>query len=497
MSPLEMAQYLDHLHVLLILLHASQAEARILTSQVQALLALCLTQRRIFSTRLMYGPYKLLDVKSGKNGTNSVDKKDVLASITEQPREGLGLKPRGNPQPSMRDWRALASPAGGTGSGDSGPVSARTSFTTQRLTRRGADEFGAARIGLVSSNAARDATSSMGSRSDSGPAIGSVGVTTSGRGFALASSDELTSAVHASSWEISQTSTYTIMDTEGTREVNMMMRAGYQTASEAGARKGTTPCIREWEQSNVYKRRHMWLSNDGDDVVRLVGAGGILSHPVSGPSSPNSLSGVSIGTGLGVPSGSLSLPGVMAEVVPPTTHPWIFRRSGGRPASAGSTLPLLQTQFQDPRRRCGASVGSRHTHHRHYPHVISSRLAQTPLNVDRDEPFEFALNEDSGGVHVSRNTSSVDNIRRNTNATDDSSVSGVLIFGQGSTSLKVDDEVPDVDVFEEDDSGSEEDGQLIVRRRRPSEHLACSQSRVRPETTQPLIPSVEDDTEAC
>lgn len=434
----------------------------------------------------------------------------------------LSWRPKASPNASLNEssskgslsmsWKGLtrspaspASPICGSVSGTgSGGASARASFATQRLTRRSADEFGAQRLGMNGSDAVRGAPGSIGVRSDSGPAIASAGVTTQGRGFALASADELTSAMRASSWgDVADDFGYGFgysANRRGVYELDAdgVSDYGYGSGSAYGDYLYANGAADPYGSGDVDG-----YAND-DEEVRLVGAGGVLSHPVSGPSSPNSLSGASIGTGLGVPPEGFSLQGVAHEV------------GATPPASAGSqvvvsgpgtnVLPLLQTQLQDPGRRRGTSVGSRQYYH--YPHVISSPLAQTPLNVDRDEPLSdmFRLDEPDE-PSMSNGFETPEQSGRSVSRDDVSSESGVRIVGHGATSIAIDKEVPDIDVFADDDADSSEDEPppIVVRRRRPSEILARSQSQVRAERQESIAPpspatpiaGVDDGAEIC
>lgn len=236
-----------------------------------------------------------------------------------------------------------------------------------------------------------------------------------------------------------------------------------------------------------------------NDDTRLVGAGGVLSHPASGPSSPCSLSGLSIGPGMSGPGDRLSLQGIAQEV-------GVAGSSSSSAIFAPGTSPtngLMAIQTQDLGRRRGASIGSRQNP---YPHVISSPLAQTPLNVDQDnaDVFELSILDDEGHDDHQGHPSDLDVTRvgrRGHQDDDASSMSGVRVIGHGHRSLMVDEEVPDSlgDVFDDDDDngGGEEESSsgdepppIEVRRRRPSE-IARSQSRTRrerePYETEPII----------
>ena len=371
-----------------------------------------------------------------------------------------------------------ASPAGGSVSGGgtgSGPASARASFATQRLQRRSADEFGTARTGVPCN--VRPAPGSIGVRSDSGPAIASAGVATAGRGLALASADELTSAMRASSWgDVAEEFGHDYGYGASRRgdfeyEFDGVSDYGYGGGSAYGDYMYANGGGFTYESGDVDS-----YANE-DDEVRLVGAGGVLSHPVSGPSSPNSLSGVSVGV-VGVPHDGFSLQGVAQEVGSSNPSP---SSSSGQAVSTGPvmTSQVLQSHLQDAGRRRGTSVGSRYP--QNYPHVVSSPLAQSPINSEHeDTPIydDFDL-DDGANVRTSSNSSADGDV--NVKVERASPESGERIVGRGVTTLKVEEEVRDEDVFVDDDSSDSEDAPIEVRRRRPSEILARSRSRARPE----------------
>ncbi|KAL5486233.1 hypothetical protein ACEPAI_7278 [Sanghuangporus weigelae] len=398
----------------------------------------------------------------------------------DSPRESLS---ESSSKGSLGMWKGLArspaspaSPARGNASGSgtgSDPASARASFATQRLQRRSADEFGDARTGMAIHKGVRAA----GVRSDLGPVIASAGVATAGRGLALASADELTSAMRASSWgDVAEEFAYGYgygasrradleFDADGVSDY------GYGSGSAYGEHMYANGGGFTYESGDVDS-----YANE-DDEVRLVGAGGILSHPVSGPSSPNSLSGVSVGVG-GIPHDGFSLQGIAHEVGSSTSSPGSASSQAVAPGP-NVNAQALHAHLQDSGRRRGTSVGSMYP--QNYPHVVSSPLARSPINSEHeDAPIydDFEL-DDGGNIHLSRNPSAEGSMNVNVERT--SPESGERIVGRGMIGLRVEEEVQDNNVFVDDDSSSSEDAPIEVRRRRPSEILARSHSRARSE----------------
>lgn len=168
-----------------------------------------------------------------------------------------------------------------------------------------------------------------------------------------------------------------------------------------------------------------------DDEVRLVGAGGVLTHsgPISGPSSPNSLSGVSVVVPP-VVVGSVSVVNQGAGGVGPTQiicspPPSATTAMSGHGSTlgvgVGAAAAAAAGLGNRPRARSfgqGYAYGGHHSHHHHHPHQgqptttsasasshshyqqhqhhLSSPLARTPLNLDGELAREFSFEMSTG-----------------------------------------------------------------------------------------------------
>ncbi|KAH8112734.1 hypothetical protein DFH11DRAFT_1545689 [Phellopilus nigrolimitatus] len=270
-----------------------------------------------------------------------------------------------------------------------------------------------------------------------------------GSGLALKSADELTSAMRAASWG------------DVGEEYGFDYGYGanlYGEIEDGGSEYGDYGYGYEYGYGSGYGYGY-GEADDATDEVRLVGAGGMLSHPVSGPSSPNSLSGVSVG-----PNGQ----------VPPldglTLHSVVREASAGAVVAGPPTLPLLQTAgalaadtaggLDHAARRRGGSVSRQQAQHRErerehaHHHQISSPLAQTPINLDleleSDEARASAVLFDEAYVRLrTRDADEFDDADADADADGASAGSGERVYGRGATSLTVD--------MEDDDDGEEED----------------------------------------
>ena len=445
-------------------------------------------QRRVREQWIRDASSRSQDSDSLRRRTNT---RPSLAKILGWRPHGLGL---GESSSSLALARQFA-----RGATEGEVVSeSRTSFASQRLARRSADEVGSGR-------------STLGVRSGRGRRSGSRGGTTatlrtsnrvgtsmvsSSHANALASADELTSAMRAASWgdEFGYDYGY------GANPSGEFEFAKADDYSDYG----------DYPYLNYLGNGSGYYGHDGgderdledDDEMRLVGAGGILSHPVSGPSSPNSLSGVSVVLGVPQPDGfSLN---AAVTVAAQLTH----IQTQGEPITVNT-------------RRRGTSVsGYYNINNPHMP--ASSPLAQTPLsaNVERLDGMRLSDSISDGEPRFARVRDSDDSSDGELRVPSSrSSRSGECVYGLGSVSFSVDAEVPDEDdpedalfnvrcgppsalsalraergretrVFGDDadnehgesggeSSGSEEPIRLEVRRRRPSE-IARSQSRSRP-----------------
>lgn len=433
----------------------------------------------------------------------------------------INWRPKGSPQASLSGSSSFDADAqtskGWVDVGQHGssripatnPVSPTTSRSRQpsgeRLARRSADEMGvSARTALISSEFRGGRPQRIsGMRTGSGPVLGiranANDGSSVGRALELASDAELIRAaswgdvadeygkdydyggrpLHASQYDDADESDYGVVD-YGYGGGNYVYSGGVGFGSG------------EMDEYSL------------NDDARLVGAGGILSHPVSGPSSPNSASGLSAS---GPSDGVSSLQG-MVEVGASSASVLHTHLPGTNPAS------LLAVHSQEiVGRRRGASIGSRQQHPSHQQ-VISSPLAQTPLNLDhesKDDLFEqpYSLDDDEDpALHVEGDEDDGSSYHRHlarlrsnvrSKAHDEGDASSgtgerICVYGRGHQSLTVDDEVPDLSSnihsdqdegeIEESESSEDDPPPLEVRRRRPSE-IIRSQSRGRRELREP------------
>ncbi|KAI5119653.1 hypothetical protein M0805_009014 [Coniferiporia weirii] len=413
----------------------------------------------------------------------------------------------------------------------------RGDFASRRLARRSADEFGGRLDGGGRGGGGGSGSgSSRGVPCGAGPSMsvnartGSGPISTSrralGRGSrALASADELPSARRASSWG-------DVVDagaTVGEHDYAYVHRYGHDFGyagnpfgefedEDGGSGSGGGGGIGGGgggDGASAYGDEYGYgAENAGDygyagtdygygdygaddngvvdDEVRLVGAGGVLSHsgPVSGPSSPNSLSGVSVGVGQGY-SHSHSPESAGAGMHGGGTTPLTPLIVGRHPSHSGMN------------HQHSVNGGYGHHHGYGYGHVpghghsqISSPLAQTPLSIERELEVEFMLDDDGGAAAPSPRPRGGERvygrgvlvIGDDDDDDDDgerggeegSEGNGGIRGGGGGQDREDEHEDENDDVFGDDASSSseEEPPRLEVRRRRPSE-LARSASRPR------------------